>query len=496
MANNNHLTLPIDPEEFTLQYLGTAEYEQYDIAREDEGLYVSKIDVNQGNLPSTSTTEWKQVLNFDFLEMDNAGNLLLSDATTTINMGIEGSVGTIKTTTAHDLVFGTNNTERGRLLSGGNWYFTTNVGIGTSSPDDVLHLEGGGLLVSDSGAYTVGLVNGVGAQLWLTTTDSSGNQAERFRIGGNANNTDYTWSQGASGSETDVMALDTNGNLGVSPNATTWAQFDNDDIFKGVLAGDGAGFFGRTDGANKAYMSANAYYPGTNWYYLTSSSASLYGHDSGVHQWYTAASGTLGNPITWTERMRLTVDGNLGIGGTPVTRLGIDVGTQNAGSYGDAATAIKITGTADSSSVYGGIVWDFASTTGAKNFGIYSVTSGGADLLRFVYNDTTEVMTLSDNGTVKVNNGREVNSSVNLSNVSGGTIYTAVASYLADGVKVMASGGLLTGSTTYHIYAMELDSANTRIKMTMGVNSELYNEYINWIYSGSTSSFDKAIIHW
>ena len=47
------------------------------------------------------------------------------------------------------------------------------------------------------------------------------------------------------------------------------------------------------------------------WQYISTDLASSFRQTAGVFHWYTAASGTAGNAITWVEIMRLDKDGNL-----------------------------------------------------------------------------------------------------------------------------------------------------------------------------------------
>ena len=63
----------------------------------------------------------------------------------------------------------------------------------------------------------------------------------------------------------------------------------------------------------------NAYYNGTNWKYKVSYNATRYFGGDGIHTWSTAASGTAGNNITWSESMRIDSSGRLLIGTTSTT---------------------------------------------------------------------------------------------------------------------------------------------------------------------------------
>lgn len=67
-------------------------------------------------------------------------------------------------------------------------------------------------------------------------------------------------------------------------------------------------------------VGANAYYTtSAQGKYLQNGYATSYSQFDGAHSWYTAASGTAGNNITWTTAMVLAVNGYLGVGITNPT---------------------------------------------------------------------------------------------------------------------------------------------------------------------------------
>jgi hypothetical protein len=66
---------------------------------------------------------------------------------------------------------------------------------------------------------------------------------------------------------------------------------------------------------------ANAYF-NSGWKYKTSNFATRYLQNTGGHFWSTATSGTANGALTWSEKMRISDDGNVGIGTTaPSNRL-------------------------------------------------------------------------------------------------------------------------------------------------------------------------------
>jgi hypothetical protein len=64
-----------------------------------------------------------------------------------------------------------------------------------------------------------------------------------------------------------------------------------------------------------AFLSANVYFDGSN-RYISTAAASRYEQNAGSHRWFSAASGTAGNAITFTQAMTLFASGSLTLGGT------------------------------------------------------------------------------------------------------------------------------------------------------------------------------------
>jgi hypothetical protein len=101
------------------------------------------------------------------------------------------------------------------------------------------------------------------------------------------------------------------GNLGLGVTPGTWSAAAKAIEFAYPTFG--------MDSAGKAFVSFNGRNSsGTTWVYKSNDPATLY-TQSASHTWYNAASGTAGNPITFTQAMTLDSDGNLLIGGTTAT---------------------------------------------------------------------------------------------------------------------------------------------------------------------------------
>ena len=103
---------------------------------------------------------------------------------------------------------------------------------------------------------------------------------------------------------------DASGNLGLGVTPSAW-----DANFKAFQLGY-PNFIAGNNGGLRLDMGVNAYFNGSYLYAVTGSAATRYQQASGAHSWYTAPSGTAGNPITFTQAMTLDANGNLLVGQT------------------------------------------------------------------------------------------------------------------------------------------------------------------------------------
>jgi hypothetical protein len=117
------------------------------------------------------------------------------------------------------------------------------------------------------------------------------------------------------------MLLNSDGNLGLGVTPSAW----DGTLVKAIqLADNGASLSSFSTGNTSgkfAILSNNAYYDSGGWKYLQSSASAQYRIANQEHQWFTAASGTAGNAISFTQAMTLDASGNLGIGTTSPARL-------------------------------------------------------------------------------------------------------------------------------------------------------------------------------
>jgi hypothetical protein len=279
--------------------------------------------------------------------------------------------------TTADLTFfagsgvGASNTEKVRITSAGN------VGIGTSSP---------------SGLATN-----------YTTVDIRGTTGGALRFG-NATDSAYIYSDS---NETNIatatnkrmifsintsekMRLDTSGNLGLGVTPSAWLSST-----VAVQLGNYGSLFAFKNSGN-VYLNNNSYTNSSgNEIYLNTAPAGRYRISDNAHYWYSAASGTAGNAISFTQAMTLDASGNLGVGTTS---------TFSAYTKGHFASGISMANNTTDGGVLVG-----ATTTGTelaylsmgRNYNLASsgeiaLATGGAKAILFGTNSTERARIASD----------------------------------------------------------------------------------------------------
>ena len=118
----------------------------------------------------------------------------------------------------------------------------------------------------------------------------------------------------ASGTATTAVLIDNAQNVGVGVTPSAWVSYE-----KSIDIG-GAGNYGSLSSrGNYVSVGLNYYLNGSSVEtYKNTNPAAKYTQSGGNHSWYTAASGTAGNAITFTQAMTLDASGNLCHGVTSV----------------------------------------------------------------------------------------------------------------------------------------------------------------------------------
>jgi len=288
-----------------------------------------------------------------------------------------------------NIQFYASGTEKMRLTS-------TGLGIGTSSPGQKLEVVGNSFF---NGAIGVGTPAGTyGGQIdvyansnsalngiWVRN-DSAGSSSNagivlnasgnswRMSMGSTANNGNaLTWNADASGANTERMRLDASGNLGLGVTPSAWSQGR---AFE--LLNPGYGFWNGSGSPASMYMLANAYYNG-GFKYGGTGQASHYYQYQGAHVWSTAASGLVGDPITFTQAMTLDASGNLLVGTTTVAVRNL---TSGSGARIGPAGQLEL--------------------AGASGTNYINITDASGTMLEFRRQGPTAVGSITTNGTITV----------------------------------------------------------------------------------------------
>ena len=264
----------------------------------------------------TSTTA--QFIAYNNADSNNASSIQMAALSSSTRL-LAGQTGT---GTYLPITFFTNGSEQARIETSGNF------GIGTASPAVRLQVK------SSAEAF----------RIEGTTVRGSGNIFASFH---DPSGRKGYWGYGASDDNLYIAnemnaamlfltnaavraTIDSSGNLGlgVTPSAFssgyTALQFGGNPVIASQ---------------NNLALAGNAYY-NSGWKYIASNFASRYDsnfNNGGIHAWFTAASGTAGNAISFTQAMTLDASGNLGIG---TTTIGSRV------TIGDPGTGLSFTNAA------------------------------------------------------------------------------------------------------------------------------------------------------
>jgi hypothetical protein len=313
-----------------------------------------------------------------------------------------------------------------------------NVGIGTASPIDKLHLEGGNARIRTTGNTDVELIlnpysNALGTlfQWEFVGTGSGGNYNFEFRKAGT---TYITVDSGVSGTAGNVGIGTTSpgAKLEVRKGGTTAAQGDTDLIVQDSTAGGSTSQVQILGGATGF---SNLYFSDTSAYNV---GGFIYNHSSNY----------LATNVNASEKMRITSAGNVGIGTTsPEQKLHIS---------SNGSTLMRITG--GGSSIAG---IDFGDSTNTDDGRIRYDNS--SRYMQFVVADS-EKMRIDSSGNVGI--GTTSPSSFNsrgrnlVVNSDGDTGITISANSTSSSTLLFADAFGGTGGTATYRGVVEYDHAN------------------------------------
>ena len=249
-----------------------------------------------------------------------------------------------------------------------------NVGIGTNSPTDY-GATANTLEVKGASGSGIGALQLQGADSVVKALLYAGGSTE-FVI-----NTQSNHNMGFNTNNTRAMTIDTSGRvaIGVVP-STIWSS-----SYDALQIGLGGSVYAHGGAGSNMQMAANSVYEGTapNYYdkYLTSSTASKYVQDSGLHIWSTAASGTAGDAITWSEAMRIS-SGNLLVGQTTASSNTVGTSLRSDGRNFYCADG-NYSAHFNRKTSYGAIVHFAKDDTICGNIGVYDSdqSGGGGELV-------------------------------------------------------------------------------------------------------------------
>jgi hypothetical protein len=241
----------------------------------------------------------------------------------------------------------------------------TNLGIGTSSPATKLDVQGG-TNVTGNWNVTAKFQDATSAKGLYLGYNSSTADAIIAAVQAGAGLQFWTYNGGWGSS----LNLTASGNLGLGVTPSAWQVASGRKAIEVGSAGNG--LYGYS--ASNFNMSSGAYYDGS-WKYAASGTAvSYYNQSAGLHQWYTAPSGTAGNAITFTQAMTLDASGRLGIGVTspslPLEILGAST------TYGDARYNLGLQDTASATTGVGGGIGLSGYTNGTSGSATFAQIKG------------------------------------------------------------------------------------------------------------------------
>ena len=199
------------------------------------------------------------------------------------------------------LLWRTGGTEKMRLDASGN------LGINTSTPSYLLDVHKSSDGVISRFRRTGATIN----PALMISANETGNTVGFSTDYAGATSPAMTFTTQA----TERMRIDASGNLGLGVTPSAWSTASSTRAMQ--FPGGGTIWGQNFGGTNPSIqLACNAYLDSVGYKYFQTAPASQYQQNAGTHAWQTAASGTAGNAITFTQAMTLDASGNLLVGTT------------------------------------------------------------------------------------------------------------------------------------------------------------------------------------
>jgi hypothetical protein len=264
-----------------------------------------------------------------------------------------------------------------------------NVGIGTTTPSDILHIKG----ASSANIIIDAPTDNASLTLQCGSSDAGAegafvqfiqNTTAKWQMGMNTDNT-FRWYNYNTSSE--AMQIDSSGNLGIGVVPSSWnSGYKAMQLLTGALYGTSS---------HDTNLGANVFVnAGGGYEYIQSSFATNYTQFNGVHSWYTAPSGTAGDAISFTQAMTLDASGNLYLGATSGARG--SASTRQLTKLGTGQAYLEIQ-SASTSSTDDGILFSDGS---GGNYGLVGYNHN-SDALNF-FTASAERMRINSSGNLLV----------------------------------------------------------------------------------------------
>ena len=357
-------------------------------------------------------------------------HVLKSNDTSILKIGEDGGGNAVyNATSGGQHIFKDNGTEHMRIDSSGN------VGIGTSSPSQLLHIENGDVLIKETGTSDPLINFATTSQTWTLRVDNS--DSDKFQM------------RDATGGNT-IFTADTSGNLGIgttSPSSPLTVNSGSNNV--GL-------FYGNT-GNNYIEISDNNNTNKVSFGSMSGGNAYLYSGSGKYTALYSGAS----------ERMRIDSSGNVGIGTTSPTQKLDVVGTiVNSSSFlHNVNNSLKIisggnaTNAGANLTLYGG--------TEASSPGVFRFRDGTTERMRIDSSGNVGINTSSPTAKLNVNGaivgaqkGDSTPNNTDVSGVNSLTVSTGAGSQTINGLVGGVAGQVLHIIKTNTAFTLTIANQN------------------------------------